>query len=81
MIVSVDLDHGPTKGTPLVREWLKLQRLGDRREALKPVVVHDGHEVVEPMVRGEEDCLPIRAFVAFAEPVESSTPGIPLCET
>ena len=56
----------PAEAPPLVGERFEGQGLGDRGQALNFVVVDDGDQVVEPVVGGEEDRLPVRALVAFA---------------
>src|SRR3990167_4134653 len=65
-IVAVDLPNLPAEGPPLVHERIEIQHLADRSKALDLVVVDDGDEVVQRVVRREQRSLPGRTLVALA---------------
>ena len=66
VVVAVDLADCPTEVAPLVGQRFEVQDLFDAAETLYLVVIDDGHEIVELVVRGKQCGLPRRAFVAFA---------------
>ena len=79
--MAINLPHGPTKGAPLVGEGLQVHHFFDRAQALNLVVVHDGDQVIEMMLRGKQDRFPVGTLVAFtvAEQTEDAPGlGIPL---
>ena len=66
MIVPVYLPDRPSKASPLVSKRLKSQGFRHGAYALQLIVVHDSHQVIEPVVCCEKYCLPIGTLVAFA---------------
>src|SRR3954462_2195806 len=65
VIMAIRFDDSPAEASPLLCEWLETESLWNRPETLNLVVIHDYHEVVEAVMRGEQDCFPVRALVAF----------------
>src|ERR1700693_4509077 len=64
--MPVNLANRPAKGPPLVSERLKSQRVLNSCKTLDLVVINDCHQIIEVMVRREEDCLPRRSLVTLA---------------
>lgn len=65
-IVAVDFADGPPTGTPFVGEGREIENVADIAQALNFVVVDDGGQTIEAVMRGEENRFPDRAFVALA---------------
>ena len=59
MIMSVNFFHRPAERAEFFRERRKIEHLLHPAEALDFVVIHEGDEIVEPVMRSEKNRLPI----------------------
>src|ERR1700733_13844021 len=65
-VVAVHFFYRPAKGAELVGEWIEIQDILYRTETLDLVLVPDGHQVVELVLRRKKNRLPVGAFVQLA---------------
>src|SRR6266542_6085533 len=69
--VAINLSHCPAESLPLRGEGLQLDDLFHSAQTLDLVVVHDGDEVVQSVVRRKERRLPDRSFITLSIAQES----------
>src|SRR5258708_63744 len=74
--------NGTSEGAPLVCQWIQIDHVFDRAEALNLVVVDDDDQVVQFVVWREQRGFPNRTFVTLAVADHAEDAGgsaIPLC--
>src|SRR5260370_42291750 len=66
VVVAVHFADRPPEGAPLRGQGIERQHLRHAAEALDLVVVHNGDELLQPLMWREEDRLPAGALIQLA---------------
>src|SRR5579871_4224670 len=64
-IMPINLPHCPSKRPEFFCEGIEVEHILSPSKALDSIVVYDDNQIIELMLRCEQDSFPVRALVQF----------------